>query len=46
MRGELDIGGRCKIPVWTYGKTQEQRLASLKKFSTVSADPDGRSIYC
>lgn len=34
MRGELDIAGVIRIPVWTFGKTVEQKMPSMKKMST------------
>ncbi len=40
LRGELDIAGIVKIPIWTYGKTMEQKLVSMKKMST-AGDGDG-----
>lgn len=38
--GSLDIGGVVSIPVWTYGKTAEAKLPTMKKQSA-AATPDG-----
>ncbi len=41
-RGSISIGSVVDIPVWTYGKTSEQRLPSMKKLSTAApAGSDG-----
>lgn len=38
FRGDLNIGGIAKIPVWAYSRTAEAKLPTLKKSSTIGQD--------
>lgn len=38
FRGNLSIGGVANVPVWTYARTAEAKLPTLKKVSTVGME--------